>query len=179
MIQKNNFYVITGGPGVGKTTLLDELQRRGYKCIPEVAREIIRYQVENEGDALPWKDAKKYSGLMLSHSARDFLDLSVSDKLIFFDRGIPDTYGYEILMEFDENPQLEHALREYRYNTTVFILPPWKEIYHTDNERKQDFEIAVQTYYAIKRAYESIGYTAIDVPKLPVGERADFLLSKI
>ena len=28
--RKNNFYVITGGPGVGKTTLIDALKSKGY-----------------------------------------------------------------------------------------------------------------------------------------------------
>ena len=30
--------LITGGPGAGKTTMLEELERRGYFVAPEVAR---------------------------------------------------------------------------------------------------------------------------------------------
>ncbi|WP_435102063.1 AAA family ATPase [Arhodomonas sp. AD133] len=35
-------FVITGGPGAGKTTVLATLEERGYHCVPESAREMIR-----------------------------------------------------------------------------------------------------------------------------------------
>jgi predicted ATPase len=38
----NPFYVITGEPGVGKTTLLNELKAKGMTVIPEIARELIQ-----------------------------------------------------------------------------------------------------------------------------------------
>ena len=175
MILKNNFYVITGGPGCGKTTLIDELCRRGYDHVPEAARAIIRQQVNTHGDALPWMDTRKYSDMMLSWSVRDFTMRTGSDRLCFFDRGIPDTYGYEILMGFDGNPLLEQALNHYRYNPKVFILPPWKEIYLTDTERKQDFQEALRTYRVIKDAYKRSGYRLVEIPPAPVSIRADMV----
>ena len=54
MIYKPNFFIITGGPGVGKTTLLEVLAKQGFPYVPEVARKIIREQVSQNGDALPW-----------------------------------------------------------------------------------------------------------------------------
>jgi len=47
-------YVITGGPGTGKTTVLRELQRRGFAVAEEVARRIIREQIDSGGAAVPW-----------------------------------------------------------------------------------------------------------------------------
>jgi predicted ATPase len=179
MILKNNFYIITGGPGVGKTSLINELTKREYNCVPEVAREIIKEQMANDGDALPWKDIKKYSDLMLSYSVRDFIYLSDKDDLHFFDRGIPDTYGYELLMKFDTSEKLMETLAEYRYNRIAFILPPWKEIYETDNERKQDFQTAIDTYNIMKVAYENAGYSLIEVPVMSISQRADFVLNEI
>lgn len=177
--MKSNFYIITGGPGVGKTSLIEELQRRGYNCVPEVARNIIKEQMETGGDALPWKDTHKYSDLMLSGSIKDYVDLAGETELYFFDRGIPDTYGYEVLMKFDINKALTDAVEKYRYNPVVFILPPWKEIYETDEERKQDYDTAVETYHVMFRVYEKLGYIPKEVPRLPVKERTDFLLKQI
>ncbi|NDV79475.1 AAA family ATPase [Dysgonomonas sp. 511] len=178
-MQQNNFYIITGGPGVGKTTLLNELQARGYKCIREAARNIIKQQIDTGGDALPWKDTRKYSDLMLLHSIRDFNRASGTTETVFFDRGIPDTYGYERLIGLRASPELLNAVDEYRYNLMVFILPPWKEIYENDDERKQDFEEAIATFEMMKTIYSELGYLLIEVPLLPVDERCDFVLGQI
>jgi predicted ATPase len=48
----DNFFVLTGGPGVGKTTLLGELEKKKFKCVPEVAREIIKEQMKIEGEGI-------------------------------------------------------------------------------------------------------------------------------
>lgn len=45
LMVHNHYYVITGGPGVGKTTLLGELEKRNYRCMPEVARRVIQEQM--------------------------------------------------------------------------------------------------------------------------------------
>jgi predicted ATPase len=60
--------VISGGPGAGKTALIEELRRRGYSCSSEVARQIIQEQMSVGGDALPWADRERYARLMLDRS---------------------------------------------------------------------------------------------------------------
>lgn len=49
---------ISGGPGAGKTTVLLELERRGFRCAAEVARQIIQEQARDGDDALPWRDPR-------------------------------------------------------------------------------------------------------------------------
>ena len=93
-MYKPNFIIITGGPGVGKTTLLGQLQQRGFPCIPEVAREIIREQSAQNGNALPWGDIPAYTRLMLSRSVDTYRENASRNETLFFDRGIPDTLAY-------------------------------------------------------------------------------------
>ena len=90
MIYKPNFFVITGGPGVGKTTLLEVLAKQGFPYVPEVARKIIREQVSQNGDALPWANIPAYTHLMLSRSVESFEQHQKQESVLFFDRGIPD-----------------------------------------------------------------------------------------
>ncbi len=66
--ENNNFYVITGGPGVGKTTLLEELRNRHYTIVPEIARKLIKEQQESNGEVLPWKDKELYKKIMFDRS---------------------------------------------------------------------------------------------------------------
>lgn len=51
--MSDHFFVVTGGPGAGKTSLITELARRGFHTIPESGRAIIREEVARGGDALP------------------------------------------------------------------------------------------------------------------------------
>lgn len=68
---------------------------------------------------------------------------------------------------------------KFRYNRTVFIAPPWREIYVQDAERKQSFDVAVSTYQAMMKAYREYDYQLIELPCVPVDERVDFILSVI
>ncbi|WP_353181507.1 AAA family ATPase [Parapedobacter lycopersici] len=173
----NRFFVITGGPGTGKTTLLDALRAKQFPCIPEVAREIIREQVACGGDALPWQNKAAYTQLMLKTSVESYLqtmDEYTPGSVVFFDRGIPDTLCYAAMIGLEIPDEPELASR-YRYHRRVFILPPWPEIYHTDAERKQTWEEAVFTYEMMKKTYSKYGYQLIDVPLVPVVERVKFL----
>ena len=178
-MQKSNFYVLTGGPGSGKTSVWQELERRGYICIPEVARPIIKEQISINGNALPWKNREKYSELMLQHSVRDFIQYQNENNICFFDRGIPDTYGYCLLTHQPVSDVLMNAVKSYRYNPQIFIFPFWKEIYETDSERKQDTREAEETFYQLKSAYESLGYQTCILPQIPVNQRTDFILEQV
>src|SRR5947209_3944943 len=73
-IINQNLFVVTGGPGSGKTTVLRELDRRGYKYSPEVARQIIQEQMKTGGNALPWGNTTFYTELMLQRSVQCFLE---------------------------------------------------------------------------------------------------------
>ncbi|MNJ95036.1 hypothetical protein D3C87_127400 [compost metagenome] len=177
-IITQNFFVITGGPGVGKTTLLNELNSREYNYIPEAARQIIKEQMEMNGNALPWENTTKYKALMLEKSITDY-QLAKPNIITFFDRGIPDTLCYSKVLGETISTEEDTAARKYRYNNKVFLLPPWREIYVTDTERKQDWEEAVRTYELMKTTYMEYGYEIIEVPKISVKERADFILKCI
>ncbi len=71
-----------------------------------------------------------------------------------------------------------HQLTPLRYYF-VFILPPWEEIYATDNERKQTFEEAIDVFRRLEEEYMSCGYEVVEVPCISVEERALFVLDRI
>ena len=179
MIYKPNFFIITGGPGVGKTTLLEVLAKQGFPYVPEVARKIIREQVSQNGDALPWANIPAYTHLMLSRSVESFEQHQKQESVLFFDRGIPDTLAYAHLTHQPILPELRHTVQAFRYNTQVFILPPWSEIYKTDSERRQSYQEAIETYDIMFATYQQLGYTPIIVPKGTPEERAEFVVNAL
>jgi predicted ATPase len=169
-------FIITGGPGAGKTTLLAELSRRGFATAPESGRAILKQQKAIGGPAQHHLDAGLYAELMLSWDMRAYDEARGEDGLIFFDRGIPDLLGYHAMMGLPQPDHFRAAGERYRYNRTVFIAPPWPEIYVTDAERKQDVAEAIRSYEALLACYGAAGYTLVELPKVPVGPRADFVL---
>lgn len=179
MRNKKHFFVITGGPGVGKTTLINELKKRGLVCIPEVAREIIKEQIESKGEALPWGNREAYAELMMKRSVEVYEKAlrDHAERMVIFDRGIPDVLGYLDLIQHSIPVEYIFTAQRCLYAKKVFILPPWKEIYETDSERKQTFAEAEATFYALKKAYLNCHYDLLEVPKDTVEKRADFIQS--
>lgn len=172
---KTNYFIITGGPGMGKTSLIDALRRSGHICVPETGRDIIQQQVAANGSALPWADRSAFAQLMFEQSVRDYHAHAAFQQPVFFDRGIPDVVGYLELCGLPLPEDIAAAAGEMWYNPLVFITPPWEEIFRNDEERKQSFEEAVSTYLVMQQTYSSLGYRVVELPKCGVGERVEFV----
>ena len=168
--------VITGGPGFGKTSIIEELEARNFICFHEVSRKIIKQQLESGGDILPWKDLSAFSNVIFESRIQQFNQIITND-FAFFDRGIPDIIAY---MEKDDlliSSSFLSKTKECKYYSTVFIVPPWEEIYKNDGERMEDYKTAAQLHEIISTTYTKLGYEIVVLPKVSVKERADFILN--
>ena len=171
--------VITGGPGAGKTNLIEALERRGFPRTFEAGRAIIRGQVDVGGTALPWADREAYARLMLAMDSRIHAGAQVLSGPVFFDRGAPDVVGYLRLCGLPIPDDLAAAALTLRYDPLVFIAPPWPEIFVNDAERKQDFAEAVRTHAVMAQVYAELGYTLVELPRASVEDRVDFVLEHV
>ncbi|MEN3931493.1 AAA family ATPase [Microvirga sp. W0021] len=178
-INSNNLFILTGGPGSGKTTLINALENRGFQISEETGRRIIKEQVANNGTALPWEDKAAFAGQMLKYEIENYKLFASSQSPVFFDRGILDVIGYAELEGLSVSQDMQSAAQNHRYNQLVFILPPWQEIYENDAERKQNFEIAEATYKAMLSVYTRYGYRLLEIPRRPIEERVRFILEHI
>ena len=171
--------VLTGGPGSGKTTLLEALATAGHATSPEAGRAIIRRQQAIDGEALPWKDRALFAELMLDRELEAHARTVGADGPVFFDRGVPDVVGYLTLCGLPVPAHMERAAQDIRYDRRVFIAPVWPEIFGQDAERKQDLDEARRTFDAMAETYPRFGYELIELPRAPVAERLDFVLTTL
>ena len=115
----------------------------------------------------------------MQRSIQSFQENTPAAQPLLADRGIPDTLGYARLIGLPDTHWIEAACRQYRYAPLVFLAPPWREIYETDGERKQDFAEAEWTYEVVKNVYRECGYETVVLPKAPPTERARFILKHL
>lgn len=169
--------VITGGPGAGKSTLLAVLAARGYRCVDENARAVIR-QRKAVGLA-PRPAPLAFAQQILRLDVAAYEHAGTADGPVFFDRSALDALGMLDELGALTPSALHDALRTYRYTSPVLLLPPWREIYRTDTERDQSFEDSVRVHDALARWYVRCGYALVTVPPAPVDERCAFVLGTL
>lgn len=168
-------FVLTGGPGAGKTTLIGALAHAGFAVAPEAGRHVIQAEQAKGGSALPWIDPLAFAEAMVTHDAQSYARLSTTPGPVFCDRGIPDAIGYLRLEGIAIPEAMWHAARAHPYRPRVFICPPWRAIYSTDSERRQTWDVAERTYEAMVGVYTELGYTLVEVPRAPVDARVKFV----
>jgi predicted ATPase len=168
--------VVTGGPGSGKSSLLDALERAGYARSVEAGRAIIRDQMAIGGTALPWADRAAFAEMMLAWEMRSYHLAELGAGPVFFDRSVVDVIGYMRLEGLAVPDHVRKTVETFRYHRRVLIAPAWEEIYTADADRKQSFEEAVRTEEAMREVYTAYGYELVELPRASVKERVEFVL---
>jgi len=177
-MPKKNYILLTGAMGAGKTSVLNKLKELGYECIDEPARVILKEQREINGEGVPEKNAKLFNSLMFERMISQYEENSEKEEFVFFDRGIPDIIAYAGLLNTDANLSIK-AAGKYLYNKSVFMFNAWQEIYVNDEERKVDFDTANNFGAFLRKIYEELNYTIIDVPFTSIEERTMFISDSI
>ncbi len=178
--------VITGAPGTGKTSVIVKLENTNFFCFHEIIRSMTQEAKENDDSTtiisnpiVSVSDPYKFNTLILNGRLQQFKDAQSIDKdIVFYDRGIPDVLAY---MDYFDQPYEEHFVnvcKDHVYDH-IFLLPPWKEIYVSDDQRYESFEQAEEIHHHLHDTYTKLGYHCIEVPFGTVQERNDFILNII
>lgn len=171
--------VFIGGPGTGKSSVLRYLSKQGFKCMPEISREVTKKAQEEGIEQLFLTDPILFSSKLLEGREKQFTEaVNSTDRVVFFDRGIPSIHAYMRYSETEFPDVFLEKSEACRY-TKVFQFLPWKDIYTSDNERYETFEQSEQISKFLHEAYNELGYEIINVPFDTVKNRCDFILSHL
>lgn len=167
-------HIITGAPGVGKTTLIHQLHLKGFSVIPEVSRDIIQQEQLKGSNAVPWEDVESYARLVYREIKRR---LENNPEAVFTDRSLIDIIAY---LEFYKKPVFKEVLHfpflEY-YHPKVFFAPSWQEIYKTDAQRPQQYLELQGLSEKIEEVYKRLGFNCIYLPKVSTEKRVKFVVN--
>lgn len=177
--------VITGAPGTGKTSAINGLKAIGYRCFHEIIRSMTAKAKLEETRKAPVSnplafvdDPFKFNQLLLKGRLLQFKDAHKLDMSVFFDRGMPDVLAYMDYFNQAYGIEFTETCRNNKYDL-IFIMPPWEEIYISDNERLETFAEAELLHEHLIMSYKKFGYSPILVPKVTITERISFILKEL
>lgn len=177
--MKTKKIVLTGGPGTGKSSIIRQLEKKGYECLHEISRQVTLEAQKQGISQLFLERPLLFSEKLLEGRRIQFkeADMLGTDK-VFIDRGLPDVLAYMNYFKSEYPEYFSEICKSHCYDK-VFILPPWEEIYQCDNERYESYRDAQTISKFLFQTYKSFGYSTIEVPKVPIAERVEFILNKI
>ena len=171
--------VITGGPGSGKTSLILFLEENGYQCQNEISRQVTLEAQKKGIDQLFLSDPVLFSQHLLEGRLKQHQEVGHFKKtILFYDRGLPDITAYMDFTNVSYPKSFHTTCNKHRYDT-VFILPPWKDIYTQDNERYETYEEAEKIHKFLIQSYQKYGYEVIVVPFGTLKERMKFMITHL
>jgi predicted ATPase len=151
----------------------------GYCCYPEISRQVTLEAQKKGIEQLFLKKPLLFSELLLEGRKKQFENAcNEPHEVVFLDRGIPDVLAYMHYIGDSYPSFFDDACREHTYSK-IFILPPWEEIYVSDQERYENYEQAKLIHNHLTETYQNYGYELIEVPKDSVDNRILFILDKI
>jgi predicted ATPase len=175
-IRKTNWYVITGGPCSGKTTVVNLLNAKGYKTTIEDARHYLDLQCLN-GKTVEEirKNQADFQLAVLQLQIEQEKELSPDD-IVFLDRAIPDALAYYHFLNLPVDELLLKAMQNISYKK-VFIMDYLPLV--QDYARREDAQAQKDIHAALTKVYESLPFPVIHVPILPPGQRVDYILKNL
>ncbi len=176
MNGSNKWYVLTGGPCAGKTTILHELKKKGYVTVPEVARAYIDREL-SLGKTIEEirADEPQFQRNLIQMKIDAEKELS-PDAIAFFDRGMHDSEAYLKAQGVSPTPFLLEAMGNSMYQKVfLFEMLPLVQ----DGARTESPELAAKLHQLLGESYEAAGMPVIPVPVMSIKERLDFILNNL
>jgi predicted ATPase len=181
-------YIITGAPGTGKTSIINELSKTGILGLEEIPRKLIKNKIAEKMGISPFTDLKSFFNLVFNEMHKQYQDLysypekikeNSSYKYCFFDRAMPDVLGYSYKSKITFSQNKINIIRKSNYEKTVFFCPLWEEIYTTDAERPYPIEEIKLLDKNLFNAYTNLGFHIDILPKTSIRQRIKYILDRI
>lgn len=173
--MKSSIYVLAGGNGFGKTTILKGLSKLGYYTIPEAADIAIK-EAKSNGIENPWENFFWLETKIIEKQLENQSKIP-ENKEVFMDRSILDNIAFQ-------NIELKRPLQYAVDNANsikfdkVFLIEPITN-WNKDCSSHTTYEFALKVHKEIEAVYRNYGYNPIKVPELTEKKRLRYILDRL
>jgi len=190
-LRETRWWIITGGPHTGKSSVIKNLAERGYKTVQEAARNEIEsgFDKGRTIEEIRADEVEFQRRVLRVKENRE--DNVPEEELVFWDRGLHgDSAAYWMqtkgpngttVDQFDYYETVSVLRRRYK---GIFLLDQLP-FYQKDEARVEDREQGRRIHLLIGSIYSILGYEPISVPVFPgskiasINQRAQFIIDQV
>lgn len=178
--MKPRKYILTGGPGSGKSSILLALESQGEYIIREAAEDHIRLR-QAQGKKDPWTDPDFQEKILDLQCSREFY--MPPDRLrVFIDRGVLDGLAY---LPDEKDNLYNQVMRnsiisayEFRPYDRIFLIENLGSTEKTDVRREAQDE-ALMLEKSLYEIYKDFVGDVVRIPAAPLEERVKMVLDNV
>lgn len=172
-------YILTGTPGCGKTSVIQDLEKQGYLVVHEAATDVIAIEQER-GNIEPWMSPSFIDEIIKIQHERQILAPGTDAKIQFYDRSPVCTYALAVYLGYEPSTALLEEIERTKgiYENKVFFLENLGFCEPTA-ARRITFEEALKFEKIHEEAYAKFGYECVKIPAMPLPKRVQIILESI
>jgi len=171
-------YILTGTPGSGKTTILRQLQQRGYATVEEAATDVIARK-HALGQAEPALTDDFIDEILALQRHRQDEPAQPGTTVQIYDRSPVCTHALSVFLGREPSAlllaELDRIARAAVYQPQVFFIGNLGFCEPTA-ARRITFEYSLVFEEVHRDSYRAFGYELIDIPAAPVPERVEAIV---
>lgn len=171
-------YVIIGGPGNGKSTLCNALEKKGFKILPEAATMIKEEEIK-KGNMRPWEKLDEFQRKILERQLTFLESVKEEKGVVLSDRGVFDAFAYYKNENLTPIEELFLCCKKIKYAGVFCLAPLPEETYISNKIRHEDRNVALKLHNLLFETYKNLGYNIIEVPPVSVEKRVLFIEQKL